>query len=325
MSKNNGLNHLWRKHGIERILFFTYSFNFQWFHNQVLPRIRHRASKNTEILVISTRDDTDDYTTSGTYGDQYTVGNWCEWQYRFKVLHVDKFPMYHCKFILTEYQNEIEIGLGSANLTPSGWSRNIELWDWEQANQAGNIERILEQLLDKGQLPLNDLKPFMSSLKKLKPSSKKILPWPLTPQEKDESFKRIAGLSNDLKIIRIVSPYFGGADKLIAKIQEIFPSVELEIWFDGSGEHSKTKDLEQIIDLLNSQKGIKVKTAFIKSVSGKLETPATIPLHAKLVEFISSSGDGQRVFGSANATFAAWFGTNIESYVSEKFKNGAVF
>ena len=37
----------------KRVLFFTYKFDFRWFHNFVLPKIRSYSTMETELLVIA--------------------------------------------------------------------------------------------------------------------------------------------------------------------------------------------------------------------------------------------------------------------------------
>src|SRR4051812_27115415 len=96
----NGLSWLWEKHThgrIKRILFVTYRFNFVWFHNEVLPRLRE-AGDYPEVLVLATRNDGEEGS-----GDLYDLGEWTKWGQRFRRHYVQSDDyLLHAKFILVE-------------------------------------------------------------------------------------------------------------------------------------------------------------------------------------------------------------------------------
>jgi len=79
VAHKSALSEVWKRRGIGRVLFFTYSFNFYWFHNFVLPRIKHFSGKDTEVLVIATRDDNPLNSIVGGLGDQFQLKEWSEW------------------------------------------------------------------------------------------------------------------------------------------------------------------------------------------------------------------------------------------------------
>src|ERR1700686_4466320 len=70
----SSLAFLWtRRRRIRRLLFFTYRFNFRWFHNEVLGFVRRNSLADTDVLVFATRFDDDVYAAgSQSSGDLYS-------------------------------------------------------------------------------------------------------------------------------------------------------------------------------------------------------------------------------------------------------------
>src|SRR5690242_14711501 len=63
-----------------RILFFTYRFNFRWFHDCVLTLARRRSIEDVQVDVVATRTDADSDTAAR--GDLYALDEWAKWQRR---------------------------------------------------------------------------------------------------------------------------------------------------------------------------------------------------------------------------------------------------
>lgn len=136
---------LWKqRRRIRRLLFFTYRFNFRWFHNEVLSFIRRMSLPATDVLVFATRFDDDGYVGGShvfgeTFGDLYSLDEWAKWKMRLRVRYMPAMQhLFHNKFVVAEYEqppntrrSAYVLGLGSANLTWNGWQRNFELWTWD--------------------------------------------------------------------------------------------------------------------------------------------------------------------------------------------------
>jgi hypothetical protein len=139
--ESRSLGEVWKRRRIKRVLFFTYRFDFRWFHNFVLPKIRAHSTLDTEILVIASVSDA----SAGRrgigqdWGDQYEIRNWFAWENRFKVIYLPSIPIFHAKFIAIQRESEVCLGMGSSNLTRAGWETNFETWDWNRSREIPNI------------------------------------------------------------------------------------------------------------------------------------------------------------------------------------------
>lgn len=329
MSKGaRGLNEVWKKRGIDRVLFFTYSFDFYWFHNYVLPRIRMHSNSGAEVLVIASKIDGNNKSDIiGGWGDQYHLKDWMPWGARFNVVYLPNRPLFHSKFVVITRKDELTIGMGSANLTPGGWNSNLESWSWEQERHAGNISDFLSELAAKNWIDRRLLEKSMGDLKKSK--VRKTNSW-LYGSDKKKAAKNIIEslkpMVNQPTVLRVVSPYFDeGSKGVLAMFSELFPKdIKKEFWIDRSGKHATLKDFNHL-NLINSD----FANCQFKSIKQRHEKVVTVetqkPIHAKVIEVESMNGEGVRIFGSANFTGAAWLGSNYESITVEKYKSGENF
>lgn len=322
------LNVIFKKSGIKRMLFITYSFNFYWFHNNILPRIRSKCSRDTEILILAKHDDSAYLSQMGIEGDpsgdQFNINQWCEWKENLKIIFFPTAPLFHIKATAVFYEDDFILGLGSSNLTSSGWSHNLETWCWDQKFQAENLLSFLNFLSINNYCDQKLLEPYIREIKKHK-GKKAQIPWLI--QEKESVLTTLLNYITKTvpKVvkIRIISPYFSkDSNELIMKLKESFPICELEFWYDGSGVHTNSKNLKALNDLKDEFQVSLKNLLSVKKVHriGKVEVETKFPLHAKVIEFLDSNSEGIRVFGSANATGAAWFGNNIEAISYERFK-----
>src|ERR1700741_2699677 len=103
----SSLAFLWtRRRRIRRLLFFTYRFNFRWFHNEVLGVVRRNSLADTDVLVFATRFDDDDYV-GGTQssGDLYSLDEWAKWRVNLRIRYLPANQhLFHNKFIIGEYE-----------------------------------------------------------------------------------------------------------------------------------------------------------------------------------------------------------------------------
>src|ERR1700692_5115190 len=103
----SSLAFLWnRRRRMRRLLFFTYRFNFRWFHNEVLGFVRRNSLADTDVLVFATRFDDDGYAGgSQSSGALYALDEWATWKVnlRIRYLHANRH-LFHNKFIVAEYE-----------------------------------------------------------------------------------------------------------------------------------------------------------------------------------------------------------------------------
>src|SRR5262245_49554042 len=124
------LARLWHSKGFtpDRVLFVTYSFNFRDFHNNVLRLLLRGAMHRPLIVdVVASCVDVDEQ--SDCFDYRYIA----RMRHHFRLFRCDAKPLAHAKAIIAQDSrtHKIVSGFGSANLTPSGWRRNVEAWRWD--------------------------------------------------------------------------------------------------------------------------------------------------------------------------------------------------
>ncbi|MBX2989143.1 MAG: hypothetical protein KF802_14730 [Bdellovibrionaceae bacterium] len=313
MKIEHSLGYVWAsRKRIKRVFFFTYQFNFYWFHNNVLPYINRAGTSDCEVLVVASKFDQKDLP---SFGDQYELSAWCGFERRFRLFFLESSTVFHGKFVVCEYEGrkDLLVGIGSANLTKSGWLRNLETWNWNARTAEPAIKDFL-LYLSKGHLKES----FLSSwTKRLKSSKTKLVYWLDGSQKKKADtrlliWKECAKQVGMIKTVRITSPYFDDGSK--ALLQEILIHTQpdqVEVVLDLSGALAGRKHLERALALRDI-----TRVKFLSFVRSDLEPNHKLkewfPLHAKTIEFLDSSGRGCTVYGSANFTAAAWMRGNHE-------------
>jgi phosphatidylserine/phosphatidylglycerophosphate/cardiolipin synthase-like enzyme len=328
MNNNESLARLWLQHPhrrFKRILFVTYQFNFTWFHNVVLPELRGAALDQAEVLVLATRND------DQTHGDLYNLGEWAQWAkrgLRFRRHYVTtKNFLLHTKFILVEWDDRrrpkgashFMLGYGSANLTPSGWSENLETWHWtDDYSELTTCRSFLEHLCAKDSGLTAFCSPWLTQL----PKSTKGRDWLFGSKRiaQKDAFSRLAqSYQGSPAVLRIVSPYWDNASSsIISELLANFGSDRprlIELWVDESRRLARRSDYSVVLDILDSwtnPEPLAVKT--VRVSDGSAVPHSVVPLHAKLIEIEGSKGKATRIFGSANFTGKAWLsGYNLET------------
>lgn len=317
MATEQSLEFLWKGHRkrIKRIIFFTYRFNFYWFHNYVLPHIHHTATVDCEVTIIASKFDQDDLP---SFGDHYELSAWCGFKTRFKLLFLESQTVFHSKFIVCEYERvkELLIGIGSANLTKSGWARNLEAWNWN-ANGGQPILNDFLSFLSKAHLKKEFLGTWLKRLKKIKATN---VFWLDGSQKTKEALrKRIwqnsVSTVGQVSTLRIVSPYFDeGSQPLLQEILNALkdsPRVCVEVVVDLSLSLANRKHLESAL-ALRAVTDVKFYSIARNDLLPGHKMKEWAPLHLKLIELLRPDGSGATIYGSANFTGAAWMRGNHE-------------
>lgn len=292
---------LWKqRRRIRRLLFFTYRFNFRWFHNEVLSFIRRNSLAATDVLVFATRFDDDGYVGgSNTFGngDLYSLDEWAKWETRLRVRYVPATQhLFHNKFIIAEYEKPANrrqfayaLGVGSANLTWGGWQRNCELWTWDAGKGLRACASFLE-FLTRIHIGKGAVESWVDGINRSVQRSAS-LPWLFGDKRtlRQRAFKAlIGGIHGEPRVLRILSPYFDeGSPDLMEQILSLLQSTKapvetVEVWIDASQVLASASDYRNLIAL---QKKCRHKLV-VKSLKTKARAvhPVWEQVHAKAIE-----------------------------------------
>jgi hypothetical protein len=318
----SSLAFLWtRRRRIRRLLFFTYRFNFRWFHNEVLGFVRRNSLADTDVLVFATRFDDDGYAGgSQSFGDLYSLDEWAKWKVNLQIRYLPaNRHLFHNKFIVAEYEKpgvrgvpEFVIGLGSSNLTWGGWQRNLELWTWGAQQNLSSCASFLEFLGGMPNIGAGVVESWLKGMHRYRKRSVTI-PWLFGDKtsSRNTAFKSlVTGIKGRPRVLRIVSPYFDeGSVELMEELLSLLDSAKggvekLEVWVDGSKVFAKPLDYRNLISLQVAHKGRLLIKSLRKKTGNGFQPPEQV--HAKLIELEGQNGSVSRLLGSANFTAAAW-------------------
>jgi hypothetical protein len=318
----SSLAFLWsRRRRIRRLLFFTYRFNFRWFHNEVLRFVRRNSLAHTEVLVFATRFDDDGYAGGlQSSGDLYALDEWAKWNVNLRIRYLPANQhLFHNKFIVAEYDkpsdrkaSEFVIGVGSSNLTWGGWQRNLELWTWNAGESLSACASFLEFLGGMPNLAGGVVESWLKGMHRHRKRSV-TTPWLFGDKTSNRNtvFKSLVlGIKGRPRVLRVMSPYFDeGSVGLMEEILSLLDSAKggvekIEVWVDGSQVFAKPLDYQNLIALQTAQKGNMLIKFLRKKPRNGYQPPEQV--HAKLIELVGQNGSVSRLIGSANFTGAAW-------------------
>jgi hypothetical protein len=318
----SSLAFLWTgRRRIRRLLFFTYRFNFRWFHNEVLGFVYRNSLADTDVLVFATR--FDDYGYAGgsqSSGDLYALDEWTKWKANLRIRYLPaNRHLFHNKFIVAEYNkpsdrhaSEFVVGVGSSNLTWGGWQRNLELWTWNAGESLSACASFLEFLGGMPNVGTGVVESWLQGIHRYRKRSVTI-PWLFGDKtaNRNAAFKSLAmGIKGRPRVLRVMSPYFdegsvGLMEEILSSLDSANAGVEqIEVWVDGSQVFAKPPDYQNLIALQTAQKG----NLHIKFIRKKARNGYQPPeqVHAKVIELEGEHGSVSRLIGSANFTAAAW-------------------
>jgi hypothetical protein len=295
---------LWQTRGFapDQFLFLTYAFNFRDFHDNVLRRLLENSEKPF-IDVIASCVDLDEESNCFDYRYLSPLGK------RFRLFCCDAAPTAHAKAVIARDSRTGKTlsGLGSANLTPSGWRRNVELWRWDSGRTASGILNMCQVLESRRELPSGSTARWRKAFSIGGTGRSPIL----LGTTQAPSFERVvAQLLKKIprpQVVRVASPYFDSRSELLFKqLARTTSQCRLEIWTDRSGRLSEPTHWRVLANLLPT-----LRKRF-KNVS--VLAPKENAWHAKVLELDNGHGAIVRIVGSANFTGAAWGlnGSNLE-------------
>jgi hypothetical protein len=308
------LARLWQTRGFapDQFLFLTYAFNFRDFHDNVLRRLLENSEKLV-IDVITSCVDLDEESDCFDYRYLSPLGR------RFRLFCCDAAPMAHAKAAIARDSRTGKTlsGFGSANLTPSGWRRNVELWRWDSGRSASGILNMCRVFESRLELPSGSTARWRKSFSIGGAGRSPIL---LGTRQAPSLERLVAQLLRKVprpQVVRVASPYFDSRSELLFKqLAQTAGPCRLEIWTDRSGRLTEPTHWRVLLNLLPA-----LRKRF-KNVS--VLAPKEIPWHAKVLELDNGHGDIARIVGSANFTGAAWGlnGSNLEMVDIEIARDG---
>jgi hypothetical protein len=309
--ETDSLAFLWaQRRKIRRALFFSYRFNFRWFHDFVLPHL----PPESELIVLASRfGDENEVFAGSAPGDLYGIEQWARWQDRFRIRYLPAEPVtYHCKFMLLELEGRLEpiLGGGSANLTSSGWGRNQELWSWDEKQALGACRAYLNAI--RNEVGSDIVMPWIKRL----PIAAPQLPWLFGSKRlaRAAAWSYLCAPSIGIpRKLTIASPYFDqGSELLLNELlahiaQRLGHTPTVELIIDGSAQVGRRSDYSHVLKL-SQRKNVKIAAPSQNGDSGR----SFLPLHMKALQLHGTLGH-RTLFGSANFTSAAWKGLNHET------------
>jgi hypothetical protein len=295
----NTLARLWKSRGFapDRLLFITYVLNFRDFHDQVLRRLLDSArGRRLSVDVVTSCVDVEEESDCFDYRYLAPLGN------RFRLFRCDSVPLAHAKAIVAQdsLTGRWMSGFGSANLTPAGWRRNLEVWRWDDGRSVPAILNLCDTIKRR-----NGLRPALETewltpfgARRHDPSI--VLLGTSQSPSFETILERMTRSLDRPKVVRVASPYFdAGSGELFDRIGRKLAGCRLEIWSDRSGKLAEPTHWRTLSGLLPE-----LRRAFQGVMV--LAPPPELPWHAKVFELEDARGRVARVFGSANFTGAAW-------------------
>jgi hypothetical protein len=314
----NTLGRLWLSRGFvpDRLLFLTFEFNFRDFHDQVLRRLLENGGGRTPVVdVIASRVDIEEESDCFDFRYLASFGN------HFRFFRCNSFPLAHAKGVIARDSRTGKLlsGFGSANLTPSGWRRNVEMWSWDNGKSAAGILQMCEELERRSGIKNGLTAQWRKSFGVRKPSSAPLVLGASHAASFDNLLLRLVKTVGRPQVVRIASPYFDRhSPELFSRIFGKTGRCGLEIWTDRSGRLAEPTHWRVLSEALP-------KLATMFGDVQVLAPPREIPWHAKVIEFDDGHGRVARVFGSANFTGAAWgirHGGNLELVAVDSTRTG---
>lgn len=304
-------------------LLTSYSFDFSYFEERVLPILRSSNIKNVNVLVDGKQlEQTLEYTTGKEFRQHKT--------YSIHPIYAE--GVFHPKILLLTGIKHGLLIIGSGNITSSGMSCNDEIWgafhldniENENAPLFGMVWRYLSHFTEtlKGFNThkiewIRKYSPWVSEIaenrdtKAVDISELGITVTLLSNLERKSIYRSITeqlptkGKPNS---ITIISPYYDKNGGLVAELYNRYTPKSIYCIVDENDGSLPT-------DIRGNLKG---KVIFHKWSDCKKDFKATDNrLHAKLFHFQYARGVEYLLIGSANATMAAWGGKNSDPVNTE--------
>jgi len=298
----------------------TYAFDFVFFETTMMRQLKANHLININVLV-------DNNQLHGSLG--FTTGSAKGISRGYSIAGIEGTGVFHPKLFIFIGNKEGAVIIGSGNITASGFGRNMEIWgafhiDGPEDPKAGLFMQSWEYIKARiRSIPgfTNQRVLFAEAnapwLREIKPSAEFVIL---------DNSERIAVLFNDkskgigeklkdhivdtIKRITIVSPFYDKKLDLIKKLQQQFNVKEIHLVMPTSGELLPEKVPDNLKNIISFSRW---EDLFKEDYRR---------LHAKLLHLESNGGDEYLIFGSANATMAAFgFKQNFNEEVSIILRN----
>lgn len=295
----------------------SYSFDFSFFEERVLPALRTVNIKNINLLV------------DGHYlenSQENTTGKEFKQNKTYNFLPIYQKGVFHPKIILLTGVKQGLLIIGSGNLTSSGLSTNDEIWGAFHLDNVGNDNSPLFGAVWKY------LQPYLSqSLGFVKQKIEwmiKFSPWlnelPITNDWiKLDSGEEVQFIANDniasiytkltqtdidnIDEITIVSPFYDSKGSFVKQIKDFYTPKKIKCIIDSKYGTIPSEIDEDLLKSIDFHEWYDSKADFNENFNR---------LHAKLVHFQSNEYE-YLLFGSANATMAAMGKLNSDATNAE--------
>jgi HKD family nuclease len=305
-----------------RSLLMTYCASLPFFERDVLPYLQQVGDGRVTVLLDSAQYDASFSDLVRGAGTKYRL-------HPVRLPH--KSANFHPKLYLFMDGSKVELLVGSANLTPSGFGSNAEIVDRltlskEQEDNAAALAQYADMLrllpaVDPclPQQVVNELQNIASDLERrgaIKGQNNLAGPFFLHTIEESLLTQLIRLIPpQEIKEIVAVSPFFDEKSLAVLKLAETYGNAKIRL----------IKDAQP--DSLNGEALKKLGARVTVEEWGTLADQIKRRLHAKLLIFRSNTEEWF-VSGSANLTRSAWLstalsGANIEAVVVRRFSLGS--
>ncbi len=222
-------------------VFTTYSFNFYYFEQQVLPLMRKKGVHYISVLVdgVMLDQQLEDYSLKSDAAKR-----------NYSVHGVNCKGAFHPKLIFLAGDNDVLLLVGSGNLTLSGHGKNLETWNAIFVDSVSHpmlgiikeswdyLKSLHQDLGKSAQLKIKTLEQNCSILKNID-TAKIALAYPspddgqiswLSTMNNQSIFHQLkARINDDIEEITLMCPYYDKAGKLIQLLDEAFQPEKINI------------------------------------------------------------------------------------------------
>lgn len=301
-----------------RALFLAFDLNTAFFDHDVLTPLLTDALIDVTVIV-------DSLTIAGGASDVAGTRK-AGVYYRIEGVRPRAGGLFHPKLAVLQYDDGVDVIIGSANLTWTGWCRNLEIIDCLSFGPKGNAPpeaaRNLADFLRKVSAELNGLS--AQGLRNMQVAADALdRAADQTDVKVTEGMIRIASSieqplirqlaqwvpAADVTQVVAISPFFDPANDALQAIARAFPAAQLQVIKDGL----RSNDFDGKAYAKIGKRATLLQTQWEEGAR---------PLHAKAL-FLESSRTTWFIAGSANLTTPAWLrstkeGGNVELVVARE-------
>jgi hypothetical protein len=288
-----------------------YNFDFSFFEEQVLPKLRTANIKNINVFA-------DGHILE--QAQELTTGREFYYNKAYNFLPVYEKGVFHPKILLLTGLKHGLLIIGSGNITSSGLSTNDEIWgafhlDNIENENASIFKSVWDYLQKYASINYGFLQQKIDWIRKYSPWLETLLSekGPVNLPSINQKVHFVANLDNlsiykqliklvpkeNLKSITVISPYYDKSGQFIQQLYDDFQPSEMNCIIDSQYGVLPTEldmNYKQIISFFNWGDCLE---KYEDSVNR---------LHAKIIHFVYSNESEYMLLGSANASMAAMGG-----------------